>query len=222
VRRICSQAAGIWTRDAGSAERIHSLSSPPPVETAADLAHAFFREFSPPAAKPGRLTLVPNFDFGSWPGQGAVLNAVQNMPVRERVWLAQESRELPGAERALYAGLTTAERSAWAFISPEEAGAALPDVLARWPSAEWLLTARYHAALAGAWAGSKVVIISTNEKLRGAAAELRLPFVSPDADESMVARALASASPIATPYALAERAHAACAALIRSAVAHRR
>ena len=222
VRRICSQAAGIWTRDAESSARIHSLPSPPPVETAADLAHIFFREFRPPPVKDGRVALVPNFDFGSWLGQGAVLRVVEKMPARERVWLAQESRALPGAERALYAGLTDAERSAWQFISPEIPGAALAEVLARWPSAEWLLTARYHAALAGAWAGAKIVIISTNEKLRGAAAELRSPFVSPDADETMVARAIANASPIAMPHALAERAQAACAELMRSAVAHRR
>jgi hypothetical protein len=222
VRRVCSQAAGIWTRDAASAERILSLASAPPIEAASDLAHVFFRDFSPPPARHGRVTLVANFDYGTWPGKRALLNAIRNISARERVWLAQESRELPGAERALYASLTPAERSEWQFVSPENSGAALPDVLERWPSAEWLVTSRYHAALAGAWAGSKIVIVSTNEKLRGAAEEVHSSLVSPDADELMVARAISTASPSPAPQALAERAQAACAALIRSAVAHRR
>src|SRR5436190_17173514 len=44
VQRICARATGIWTRDAASAERLHGLPSPPPVEAAADLAHLFFRD----------------------------------------------------------------------------------------------------------------------------------------------------------------------------------
>ena len=222
VRRICSQAAGIWTRDTASAERIRALPSPPPVDTTADLAHVFFRAVQPPPAQAGRLTLVANFDFGVWPGQPAFLNALQKLPAREHIWLAQESRELPGAERALYMALPPAEQTRWRFVSPEIPGAELPLVLAQWPSGEWLLTARHHAALAGAWSGSKIVVLSTNEKLRAVAGELSAPLVAPDADENTLMRAFDRASAIAPPYELAERAQASCAALARSAVAHRR
>jgi polysaccharide pyruvyl transferase WcaK-like protein len=222
VQRICSGAAGIWTRDAASAERLSTLPSAPPIEAAADLAHVFFRESTPPRAVAGRMTLVANFDYGTWPGQAACLRAIDRLSTTECVWLAQESRELPGAERALFAALSPAEQARWRLVSPDEAGAPLTDVLARWPSGEWLITARYHAALAGAWAGSRVVVLSTNEKLRAAARELNAPQLAPDANEAVATRALAAAVPAPAPLEFADRAYAACAAFVRSAVAHRR
>jgi hypothetical protein len=217
VRDLCAGAAGIWTRDAASAERLRALGGSTPITAAADLAHILFRDTPPPGAGPGRVTLVPNFDYGAWPGQSACLRALQQLPARDRVWLAQESRELPGAERALYAALPAEEQARWRLVSPEMGGAPLPQVLARWPSGEWLVTSRYHAAVAGVWAGSKVVIVATNEKLRGAAAELRLPALAPDAETDAVKAALATARPAPPPVALAEAAYAACAAMVRLA-----
>lgn len=222
VRRVCAQAEGIWTRDAASAERIRALPSAPPVNVASDLAHVYFRDVRPPPAQPGRVTLVANFDYGAWPGQSTVLRVLQSVPAQEHVWLAQESRPLPGAEHAMFASLSPDEQARWTFVAPEIAGANLSDVLARWPSGEWLITARYHAALAGAWAGSKVIVLATNEKLRAAAIELDAPLVSPDADADTFAQVLGSAPALAPPLELADRAYTACAALIRSAVAHRR
>ncbi|MSU22443.1 MAG: polysaccharide pyruvyl transferase family protein [Opitutus sp.] len=218
IRRLCAQAAGIWTRDAASAEWLAALPAPPPmVEPAADLAHLFFRDTPPPPAAAGRLTLVANFDYGTWPGQTAFLHRARAHRATERLWLAQESRDLPGAERALHAALPAAEKTSWPLRSPELPGAPLDRVLAHWPSGEWLVTSRYHAALAGAWSRSKVIVIATNEKLRAAARELDCALLAPDADEAAVDRALASAAP-ATPGALpAERAEAACAAFVRAA-----
>jgi signal transduction histidine kinase len=218
TRRLCAQAAGIWTRDAASAARLAALPAPPALlEIATDLAHLFFRDNPPPAAAAGRITLVPNFDYGAWPGQPAFLRALGALPATDHIWLAQESRELPGAERALHATLSAADRKTWRLVAPEDAGAPLARVLERWPSGEWLVTARYHAALAGAWARSRVVVISTNEKLRAVAHELRTPLVPPDATADAVARALESA-PVAAPLPLAaERAYAACAAFVHTA-----
>ena len=101
-------------------------------------------------------------------------------------------------------------------MTPDESGIPLAESLARWPSGEWLVTARFHAALAGTWAGSKVVVIATNEKLRAAARELGAPLILPDADEATVARALASASVPTTGPIQADRAFAACADFVRS------
>jgi len=222
VRQLCASAAGIWTRDTASAERLLALPSPPPVAAAADLAHVFFLGCPPPDAAPSRLTTVLNFDYGGWPGQDAGLETLRALPATDRVWLAQEARELPGAERALFAALPAEERCRWRLVAPDVPGAPLPDVLAAWPSGAWLVSARYHAALAGAWAGSRVVVIATNEKLRGAAQELGVPSVPPDATAAAFAHALISAEPAAPPLALAARAREACAAFLRSAVAHRR
>lgn len=220
VRSLCAQAAAIWTRDPASAERLQAAVSGLRIEPAADLAHVYFRQQPPPPAVPGRLTLVANFDYGDWPGQAACLEAINDLAPAERIWLAQESRELPGAERALHAALPEVERRRWQLVAPEVAGAPLNVVFSGWPSGEWLVTARYHAALAGAWAGSKVVIIATNEKLRAAAREIGAPLISPEADSREVREALDAARPVAPAAGvvpLAEKAFAAGAAFVAAA-----
>lgn len=215
VRRICGNAVRIWTRDPASAARLQSRGAARSVAAAADLAHLFFRDTPPPPAKAGRVTLVANFDYDAWPGRSACLAAIAGLRPAERVWLAQESRELPGAERALFATLPDSEKAGWRLVSPEQPGAPLPRVLDRWPSGEWLVTARYHATLAGAWAGSKTVVIAINEKLRAAAAELNAPIITPDADQDAVGRALAAIVSLPPPRAQADRAEAACAEFVR-------
>ena len=196
VRALCAQAAAIWTRDTASAARLRSASPGSRIAAATDLAHAFFAITPPPPAVAGRCALVANFDYGTWPGQSACLAVLASLGAREHVWLAQESRALPGAERALHAALPPAERARWQLVAPELPGAPLPEVLARWPSAEWLVTARYHAAIAGAWAGSKVVVVAINEKLRGIAEQLGLPSIPPDAPAAQVSAALERARPV--------------------------
>ncbi|MBL9200559.1 MAG: hypothetical protein JNL39_08635 [Opitutaceae bacterium] len=222
VRHLVGRAARIWTRDFGSAEKLRALPSRPQIDAAADLAHIFFHGHNPPPAQPKRLTLVANFDYDAWPGQADCLAAVKDLPATERVWLAQEGRELPGAERTLFATLSAAEKAAWTFVSPEQPGVPLPAVLTGWPSAEWLVTARYHAAVAAAWAGSKIAVISTNEKLRSIANDLHAPLLPLRADADTVLRTLSGAKPAKPPVHLADRARAACADFVRSAVAHRR
>ena len=217
VQRLCAQATAIWTRDADSAENLASLPSAPPVAAAADFAHLFFRATPPPALRRGQLTLVPNFDYGSWPGRDAALRAFDALRVTRRVWLAQESRDLPGAERALFAKLPPTEQTRWELIAPDVAWAPLARALERWPSGEWLVTARYHAALAGGWARSKIAVIATNEKLRAAARELQCAIILPDADAATVSRALAVAQPAVPGTAQAAAAHAACAAFVEAA-----
>lgn len=219
TRQLCAQAAGIWTRDSASAAWLRRIPEIGPVETAADLSHIFFRHSPPPRAQSGRLTLVPNFDYGVWPGRDACLRAVDQLQPAQRSWLAQESRELPGAEKTLYAELPGHERAKWQLVSPDIDGAPVQDVLERWPGGEWLITSRFHAAIAGAWAGSKVVVIGINEKLRSIARDLNAPVIEPDADESTVLQALRSARPSPPPVALAHGAWQACESFARSAVA---
>lgn len=269
IRQICSRATAIWTRDPASAARLATLPQAPLIASAADLAHVFFRENPPPPCRHGRLTLVANFDYGAWPGQDALLNATKvrtaSFAPSEFVWLAQESRELPGAERALHSALPDSERARWQLIVPDEPSPddtsgpefeatdtlprapsrSLSSVWSRWPTGEWLITARFHAALAGAWAGSKIVVITTNEKLRAASRELGCVVLAPDADEATATAALHTAAapspPRAFPQAIlstsqpprapsmarpavapslivaADQAYAACTAFVRAA-----
>jgi polysaccharide pyruvyl transferase WcaK-like protein len=217
VRALVEGAAGIWTRDTASAERLSTLNGR--VRAAADLAHVLFAAEPPPAARVGRVTLVANFDHREWPGQKDCLAAIAGLPAREQVWLAQESRDLPGAERALHRSLPEAERARWRLTVPDVPGAPLGQVMSGWPSGEWLVTSRYHAAIAGAWAGSRVVVVGTNEKLRGVAAALGTPLIAPEADVDAVGRALAAAVPCPAPRGLTGRAWEACREFLRSAVA---
>jgi hypothetical protein len=239
TRALLRRASGIWTRDPASAARLAALPAAPPVTAGADLSHLFFAATPPPAAVTGRLAFVTNFDYGSWPGQPHALACARALPASDRVWLAQESRPLPGAELALHAALPPPERTRWRLVSPEIPGAPLAAVLAAWPSAAWLVTSRFHAAITGAWAGSRVLVVTTNEKLRGLAADLALPTLAPDADAPSTAAAFAALAPsaglAASPAstlpsagaparlaALARQAHdavAACLAAARSAVA---
>lgn len=217
TRNLCAQAAQVWTRDAFSADRLSgALPAGTPIRAAADTAHILFQDTPPPSAKPGRLTLVPNFDFAEWRGQDAMLRAIENLHVSERTWLAQESRELPGAERALFGTLPAKARSDWSLTTPDIPGAPLDRVLESWPSGEWLVTARYHAAIAGTWAGSKTLVIATNEKLRSAARELKLPMVSPNASNAEVADALIHSTASEKPAVLAETAYKACREFVTS------
>ena len=217
VQRVCRQAVAIWTRDAASAERLAAAAPGPRIAVAADLAHIFFQDTPPPPAAAGRIALVANFDYGAWPGQAACLRAAEAHASHDCVWLAQESRELPGAERVLFASLPAVAQARWRLVSPERPGAPLPEILADWPSAEWLITARYHAALAGAWAGSRMIVLGTNEKLHAAARDVGATVLSPSADEVTVRRALEDAPRCAQPAVLAEQARSACAAFVDSA-----
>ena len=211
VRDLCLGAARLWTRDAPSAARLLAALPAARAAAAADLSHILFADTPPPPAVPGRIGLVPNFDYGTWPGQAVCLAALADLGAAEQIWLAQETRELPGAERALHAALPPAERARWDLVVPDQPGAPLASVLPRWPSGEWLVTARFHAALAAAWAGSKVVVVAVNEKLRGVAAEFGLPAIPPDADRSAVTAALAAARPVPRAVLLAARDRAAAA-----------
>ncbi|HVX57713.1 MAG TPA: hypothetical protein VHA37_08340, partial [Candidatus Saccharimonadales bacterium] len=176
-----------------------------------------------PQASRGRVTLVANFDYESWTGSRACLDAIHDLAPSERVWLAQETRDLPGAERMLFAQLPENEKHAWRLVIPDNAEPhesasatqaqtrSIESAFARWPSGEWLVSARYHAALSGAWAGSKIVVIATNEKLRGVADELQVPSILPHATASEVSSALRLARPSVKPTKQAEQALNACA-----------
>lgn len=208
VQTLAASAVRIWTRDAASASRLEKAGAR--VKPGADLAHLFLREAAIPAAAKGRMTVVPNFDFERWPGLEAFLRAAEAVVPTDRVWLAQESRMLPGAERMLHATLDEARRSAWRVVVPDTPGTALESVMPRWPSGEWLVTSRFHAALAGAWAGSKVVVIATNEKLAGVAKELGAPTLGADATATEVERALSQATVSRRPLHRAAEALANC------------
>lgn len=211
VREVCLQARHVWTRDADSAKRLSAWRGQTGVTAAADLSHLFLAANHPPPARAGRVCIVANFDHRSWPGRENALAALESLGAGENLWLVQESRTLPGAERDLHASLDERRRSIWRLTAPEVPGASLAEVIKTWPGGEWLLTARYHSALMGAWAGSRVVVVTTNEKLRSVAEELGAPGVSVEAESAEVLAALRAADAQRAPMTHLARARAACA-----------
>jgi hypothetical protein len=195
MRKVTLQAERIWTRDEASARALGKIAPPDRIRAAADLAHLFFALHPPAPSAAGRLTAALNFDYAGWPGLGAALASLGRIPARERIWLVQEDRALPGGERWLHARLAAADREAWRITRPDTPGAPLAAVSRRWPSGQWTLASRYHATLAAAWAGSRAVVLATNEKLRGAAAECGYPLFDPGADATGLAGLLQNAPP---------------------------
>lgn len=180
IQAVLAQGRGIWTRDARTAAAIEQSGPAAPVQVGADLAHLYFQTGAVPAAVPGRLTAVLNFDYEDRPRALApLIAALGPIGATERIWAVQEERPLPGAEHALYEQLAPAERDGWQIRQ---------EPLARWPSGEWLLSSRYHATLAGAWAGSKAVVIALNEKLRAAADETGFPVFELEDDPGRLPR----------------------------------
>jgi hypothetical protein len=194
LRAAAAQAERIWTRDQATADALLPI-APGRVRAAADLAHVFFAACPPPPAANGRFTAVLNADYAGWDGLPSFLAALHSLPARERIWLAQEHRPLPGAERRLLEGLPRVERDRWRLLEADRPGEPLASVLSRWPSGEWLLASRYHATLAGAWAGSKAVVVAINDKLRSAALECGYPAIDSDADPRSLEPALRSSLP---------------------------
>ncbi len=194
TRAVCQQAESIWTRDAATAEALSQIVSGVRVRQGADLAHIWLEKHPPRPAKVGRFVTVLNFDYASWPGMEAALKSLEALPARERIWLAQESRALPGAELQLHAQLLEQERARWSLQLAERPS--MLQATQEWPCGEWQLSSRFHATIVAAWAGSKTVVLATNDKLRGIATELGYPALAPDADLSHLANLLqASQSP---------------------------
>lgn len=217
VRTVCAGARHIWTRDAGSAERLLASRGPDGVTPSADLSHLFLARCRPPAARAGRLCVVLNFDHRKWDGRDDALAGLEVLGAKENVWLVQESRQLAGAELDLHASLDERRQAYWKLTQPEKPGAPLESVIADWPTGEWLLTARYHSALLGAWAGSKIVVVGINEKLKSVAREICAPTVTEDSATDEVIRALRVATVNPAPLPSMERARAACLDFVQRA-----
>lgn len=217
VRAVCQHAVHIWTRDPASAEKINAAVGAQRASAAADLAHVYLRSHRPNPVQAGTVALVANFDYGTWPGQDACLSALEALPAERRLWLAQETRELPGAEKALFASLSDARRGRWELLCPDAPGESLERTVQRWPTAEWLVTSRYHAAIAGAWGGAKIVVVTTNEKLRSGVTQLGLGSVTPDASAGAVRDALENARAVPRPESLAREALTACEEFVTAA-----
>ena len=191
IGQIMSRASAIWTRDDATYEALQKKKAN--VFLGADLSHALFDECLPPAATPGRLTAALNFDYKQWSNLPDLIQTLEALSPKERVWMIQESRDIPGAEKALFKLLPDKLQALWKQRLSDQPAQAIRQVIAAWPSGEWLLSSRYHTTLASAWSGSKAVVIETNLKLKSAALECGYSSLSSDATPEEVLNALLKA-----------------------------
>lgn len=211
IRALLERVEGIWTRDPETAERAARAGGGGRVWAAADLAHLVLSKRPAPIAASRRLTVVLNFDYVSPRSLEGLVKGLEDLPASERIWLAQESRALPGAERALFEQLPDSCRRFWREQTADDGLGRVADALGRWPDAEWLVSSRYHAALVGAWAGSKGLVLRTNDKLAGVARLCGWPVVGPDEIGHDLARRLTVSQPVARAILEREAASAATA-----------
>ena len=178
VQAVIRQAERIWTRDERSAAAAAAAGGEDHVLAGADLAHLHFRRAALPPAQVGRFSSVLNFDYGAMPAWlPQAVEVAEQLGATEKIWAVQEERALPGAERWLFDQLAPAERVGWQLRQ---------ETLKHWPSGQWLLSSRYHSTLAGAWAGSRAVVVGLNEKLRAAADETGFPVFGLQDDPAML------------------------------------
>jgi polysaccharide pyruvyl transferase WcaK-like protein len=178
TRAIVESAAKIWTRDEQSARLLRSFVGPDRVASGPDLANVFFarRRFGGP--EPGTIGFVLNFEDRAAFAAGALCEVIDRVGRQSALrWCVQEVRTLSGSEWELLASLPASHRERLDVRAPDYATASLDDLAACWGVPETLVTSRYHGALFGAWAGSRVVVIERNAKLTGIVDQLGLVSV---------------------------------------------
>jgi polysaccharide pyruvyl transferase WcaK-like protein len=179
TRAIVESSRQIWTRDAQSARLLTAIVGPDRVASGPDLANVFFARRRFGGVEPGTIGLVLNFEDRSAFSADALAEVIARQSGRAHGvrWCVQEVRTLSGSEWELLATLPASHRERLDVRAPDYATASLDDLAACWGVPEVLVTSRYHGALFGAWAGSRVVVIERNAKLLGIVDQLGLVSV---------------------------------------------
>ena len=195
LRSVFERAQRVWMRDAWSLPAMKKFMPSERISPGADLAHLVLQSHSSTAA-PGRIVVTLNFDFQSWSSLPVALDAIGKINPAERVWFSQESRPLDGSEQSIWSQLPQSETRNWEPQVADNGSPSAEAILKNWPTGEWLISSRFHACLVAMWAGSKIVVVGTNDKLRGLAEDFDLPIVDPNASSNEWNQAIASAKPV--------------------------
>jgi hypothetical protein len=212
TKQIVRAAEAIWTRDAVSAELLGAIGGPS-VKAGNDLSHAYLAGLTFGPSTGHGTGFVLNFEEPQHVSSGALAAVVSRAP--RPVWLAQEVRELPGSELALYATLPAELRARVPLRVPDYARGSLPAVLGAWGTPGTLVTSRYHATILAAWAGWKVVSVERGTKVAAVAKALGTVAVKDFTDADVVSDAIGRARPARREVLMemAADARASCAAL---------
>ena len=196
VDKILSETTRIFTRDGGSAALLRAQMDPDRVEEGADLAHVFLQELARSPIEKGTIAFTLNFESASQYSKESVNSLVENFGAQRSLWQVQEVRPLPGSEMALLDALRPDLRNRLILCKPDYVSArTVESLVAVWESPEVWCTSRYHAALAGAWAGARTIAIERSAKIRFGAEQVGLEMISSITDQSAIRRAVSQAEP---------------------------
>ena len=197
-RELCSvfeSARNVWMRDAWSLPELRRIMTSGKIRPGADLAHLFLQSRHL-VATPERIVATLNFDYQDWNDLPNALKAMRDMVSSDRVWFSQESRALGGSEQSIWHKLPQSESKSWTLQVADNEASSATAIIRNWPTGEWLVTSRFHTSLVGMWAGSKIIVVATNGKLRGLANDFDLPCVEPNASLKEWHDAISSARPV--------------------------
>jgi predicted O-linked N-acetylglucosamine transferase (SPINDLY family)/nitrite reductase/ring-hydroxylating ferredoxin subunit len=223
IQLLLESARWIWTRDPLSTLSLERLGHRR-MTTGADLAHLALRAAPPPPAAAAGTGFLCNFEV---PGQYSIERLAQliaTVPDRPIPWLVQEVRPLPGSELDLLARLPPETARRLEQRRPDYLAADLAALVQSWGASDGgmprqLFSTRFHGAILGAWAGSRVVVFERQQKLRGIAQALGLISFAALPEPAQLTRAFEAAQPVARPAldAAAELAQQCCTEFLAQA-----
>jgi polysaccharide pyruvyl transferase WcaK-like protein/nitrite reductase/ring-hydroxylating ferredoxin subunit len=220
IRAILDTASWIWTRDSLSTAALKMMGFDR-VTTAADLAHLAMQTVSRVSVVPASTGFVCNFEQSDHYSIEFLVNliAAEQAASRTVAWLVQEIRALPGSELDIYHRLPVQTQQLLQLCKPDYGSDSVSELLGGWQGCDQLFSTRFHAAIIGAWSGSRVVTFERQRKLRGLAEDLGMVSFSSMPDPDRLARAFDRARPV-RQSALNEavhRAEAACRSFLKAA-----
>jgi polysaccharide pyruvyl transferase WcaK-like protein len=176
-------ASHIWSRDDNAGNLFAAVCGSSKVTSGADLAHPYLETVRAGECEPGVAGYVLNFEDSEKFRASAFAGWVASTRNLTHRWLFQEVRNLKGSETGLLEALPDDVIARLDQRKPDYGGDTLQQYLTQCGRPEFLITSRYHAALVGAWMGSRIVVIERNLKLAGCASQLRLTSL-PSLDDS--------------------------------------
>jgi len=220
IRLLLDSARWIWTRDGLSTTALQRMGFTR-ATTAADLSHLALRGLAPAPLEPDNTAFVCNFELPAQFSVAALSDLIAASAGAAVPWLVQEARDLPGSELDIYRRLPAGTRSLIELRQPDYGTASTAELVGSWRRPARLFSTRFHAAIIGAWSGSRVVVFERQQKLLGIARDLGITSFASMPDPRALAQAFELAQPVPPPVldAAVDRAQRACAAFLTAASA---
>jgi hypothetical protein len=207
AQAVVQQTQRIWTRDEASRSvLVDELGADPEnVLVAGDLAHiALKRVFGDGPERhdtAGRVGLVVYGDRTAPLNMTAIRRFANWLSAdHDVVFLANDVRTTRAMEKGLYqrtfGGVRGIFRWKPGWYAPEYHTADIRGLVGHFASFETVMSSRYHALVAAAWAGCRVVALSRSSKIAFLADELGIPLVSKDFDEHALRDGFTKAQPV--------------------------